>query len=94
MQHKGLSIDSSLRLDPEEDLRRRLELANRRVCELRDQVQKQINLRVAAEQRAGNRNVALLEARVRYLNERLHEEVCENYRLRRELGCPKPPRPL
>ena len=44
--------------------------ASRRVDELRDQVAKQSLLRVAAEQRAGQRHVAALEARLAELEGR------------------------
>lgn len=56
--------DAFLRADAQDDAavwRRRAEFAAQRVDELRAQVQKQTNLRVAAEQRAGAKNVAETE---------------------------------
>lgn len=63
-------------------------LACRKVDQLREQVQKQINLRVAAEQRAGNRNVSRLESENAQLRRENGDLWSEVQRLRRQLGIP------
>jgi predicted nucleic acid-binding Zn-ribbon protein len=69
--YKGLSVDTFLRADAQDDvavLKRRLakvesdlKAAARNVDYMRKQVSRQIELRVAAERRAGDRNVSALE---------------------------------
>jgi len=55
---------------PSDDWERMFHVASRRVDELRDQLAKQSLLRVAAEQRAGQRHVVALEARLAELEGR------------------------
>ncbi len=74
--------------------RRRAEFAAQRVDELRAQVQKQINLRVAAEQRAGNRNVSRLESENAELRRQAGLDWTEIQELKRRLGIPWQPKVL
>jgi predicted nuclease with TOPRIM domain len=77
-----------------DELTRRLQACCLRVDELRDQVQKQINLRVAAEQRAGNRNVKRLESENAQLRHQALKDWAEIERLKRQLGIPWATNPL